>query len=112
MLKKIILCFFILISFFLGGILYKLNFEEHLSEQLLYDCIPNEEVAIEVGKTICQNMYPNIDYDECVWECMVFDNDEWLVFCRREPEQLCGGLPEIRIKKNNGRVVNIELITK
>jgi len=107
MIKKLILVFLCLNTLLLGCVLYELN-----SDKLPYDCIPNEEVALDVGKKICQTIYPDIDYSKYVWECMLFENDEWLVFCRNEPRQLGGGLPGLRIKKNNGRVISVDLITK
>jgi len=75
-----------------------------------FDCVPNEEIAIELGKIICQNKYPDFDYSSLSWYCIYDPNYEvWRVSCTDNTPKLGGGLPEIHIKKNNAQIVNIGL---
>ena len=54
-------------------------------KELRVDCVPNEEVAIEIGKAICMKAYPEIDYDNIVWRCTYYEvfkgyeEDFWVV---------------------------------
>ena len=75
-----------------------------------FDCVPNEEIAIELGKIICQNKYPDFDYSNLSWHCIYDTNYEvWRVSCTDNIPKLGGGLPEIHIRKNNAQIVNIGL---
>ena len=105
MIKKLILVFLCLNTILLGWILLK-NGTEYIGN----DCVPNEEVAIELGKTICENMYPDFDYKNYKWECLFSEYENaWLVFCSTDEACLGGGLPEVRIKRNNARVISVGL---
>ena len=109
--KKFVITFLSTIILVLICIISILIFNTNTdSKSFEYDCVPNGEIAIEIGKTICQNMYPDIDYSNYTWKYIYSEKDEiWIVYCHDDNLNLGGGLPEIRIKKNNSQVVSVGL---
>ena len=87
-------------------------------KELRVDCVPNEEVAIEIGKAICMKAFPEIDYDNTEWKCIYYEaaffekyeEDFWVVYCSDGRKNILGGgLPEIHIKRKNARIIDIGL---
>ena len=73
-------------------------------------CVPTEEIATEIGKTICTNAYPDIDYTNCAWKAFYNEKKEvWLVYGTDKSKKQLGGLPQVVIKKENAQVLMISL---
>jgi len=107
---------FIFILFFLTITFYTLCNKSN-EKNVNVDCVPNENVAINIAKNIILAVYPEFDYDKYNWECFynknkndTFDENVWVVFCSEDSTTLGGGLPEIHIKKDTGEVVFIGLM--
>ena len=79
------------------------------SHNLSVDYVITESDAIEIGKIICQNTYPQFDYNSLTWECLKID-DTWIVFCRKTSagNNLGGGLPEVHLT-SSGEIVSLGL---
>ena len=90
------------------------------------DCVPNEEVAIEIAKIIIKTMYPIFDLTKYYTVVYLRDGDEvWYVsfrlintFVRSEtPNEyglyenviILGGDIRVLIRKNNAEVISIAL---
>ena len=79
----------------------------------LKDCIPNEAVAIDVGKAICEEYFNDLDFSGYSWEALLLNDEnegeQWIVSClvEKNPDTLDGGGPEIYIRKKDGKVLHI-----
>ncbi|MBQ3055519.1 MAG: hypothetical protein IJC88_05380 [Oscillospiraceae bacterium] len=75
--------------------------------------LPDETVAIEVGSTILQSLYPKEAYPdlyckEFTWECLYNnDNNTWIVF---QFDETMGYSLEIHLKKSTAEVVFVGIM--
>ena len=106
----IFILFFLTIAFYT---LYNKSNEKNIN----VDCVPNENVAINIAKIIIPSVYPEFDCDKYNWGCIynknkndIFEENIWIVYCFEDSTMLGGGLPEIHIKKDTGEVVFVGLM--
>ncbi|MBE7046003.1 MAG: hypothetical protein E7396_01165 [Ruminococcaceae bacterium] len=75
------------------------------------DCVTTDDMAIKIGKIVCENKYPQFDYSKYEWECIYDTKSEiWIVFCKHT-DDIIGGLPQIHIRKNNAEIVFLSLMS-
>ena len=75
-------------------------------------CVPTEDVAISIGKIICENAYPEFDYSNYEWKAFYWSNEDvWQVGCTpiEKSPTLGGGMPQIFIRKSDAKILDIGL---
>ena len=77
---------------------------DHFAYQLFTDAVPTEEVALEVGKSVLAGAYGEevLNMEFAVLE---YNNNSWIVY--GDPGGI-GGVPEIIIRKNDGKILKIQ----
>ena len=72
------------------------------SDNLDIEYIYTEADAIEIGRIICKNKYPQFDYTHLTWHCFENRDGTWTVFCspQHSSTDLGGGYPQVHIKRN------------
>ena len=107
--NKIVIVFIVIVCILFVNLAMIIRGQNHtiLPENL---CVQTKEDAIIIGKTICERVYPEYEYEKYMWECIDCET-YWNVFCthiNNSPDTVTiGGLPEIHIKKDNAEVIFI-----
>ena len=105
---SVLIVLFFVIGFYTG--------RSYDKRPMIRECVTTEEDAISIGKTICERIYPDLDYNGYEWKCFFVDDrdfhdtDFWMVFCSdKNGGQIGGGMPEIHINNDNAEVLYIGL---
>lgn len=107
---KILFRINILVTVLSLGFSATICYKNYTPPLLVEECVPTEIEAIAIGKIICGVVYPQFDYGKYSWDCYYNPNDEaWHVGCYEYEGVLGGGLPEVHIKKSDGKVVFVGL---
>ena len=105
----------VIVSSLLFGI-YKIFFDKpYVYEGIKYDL--TEEIAIQIGKIILLDAFPEEGFNEETQFCAVDQKDSWMIWNVIE-EQLApegfhivthGGRYSVEIKKSNGEILNVKI---
>lgn len=80
------------------------------SNEIIVECVPTQNEAIEISKIICNKAYPDIDFNQYEWKCIENQKEgTWIVFYHKEGQ--IGGLPEVHIRKDTAEVIFISLMS-
>jgi NTF2 fold immunity protein len=104
MITKISLIVIILTALFFGGKKYNYN-NIQCSESINY--VPNEATAVSVGVAILLPIYGK-EVKQYKYKAMLIDSNTWFVYGTLKGKLLLGGVPSIKIQKNNCKVVAVD----
>ena len=107
---------FIIVLSMLVGVVSTMLVRHVVNEEKQFgfkDFIPNEAVAIEVGKAICEEYFNDLDFSGYSWRALLYTDEnnveQWIVSCivEKDHDTLDGGGPEVYIRKKDGKVLSI-----
>ena len=102
--KTAILCSLIVIL--AVGNIFQLAWN-HFAYKLSRDAVPTEEVALEVGKAVLVGVYGESVLRAAPFDVFYDKNRKAWIIIGTLPEGYVGGVPEITVRKSDGRILRI-----